>query len=186
LSVGSLIRSAYLLYFSQPAGDRVLFKAMKKRPIRSIVELGISSTGRTKRLLEVAAWNCGTEPLRYAGIDLFEARPAGKPGPSLKAAFADLRLPDVKVQLVPGEPHLALRRVANSLTGTDLLLIAADQDAASLAQAWTWMPRMLTPESLIFREEAGTQAGTTIWRPLTLEDVQKLAAETGRALRRAA
>lgn len=186
MSVGSLIRSAYLLYFSQPAGDRVLFMAMKKRPIRSIVELGIGFSGRTKRLFEVAAWNRGTEPLRYTGIDLFEARPAGKPGPSLKQAFADLRVPDAKVQLVPGEAHLALRRVANSLTGTDLLLISADQDADSLAQAWTWMPRMLRPESLIFREEAGPKPGTSAWRPIRLEDVQKLAAESGRALRRAA
>src|SRR5688500_10086785 len=32
LSVGSLIRSAYLLYFSQPAGDRALYKALKSRP----------------------------------------------------------------------------------------------------------------------------------------------------------
>lgn len=186
MSVGSLIRIAYLLYFSQPAGDRLLFTAMKKRPVRSIVELGIGSSGRTKRLLEVAGWNRSAEPLRYTGIDLFEARPAGKPGPSLKATFADLRLPDVKVQLVPGEPHLALRRVANSLTGTDLLLISADQDGDSVAQAWTWIPRMLTPQSLIFIEEAGPKAGTSTWRPLKLEDVQKLAAQSGRALRRAA
>jgi hypothetical protein len=29
LSVGSLLKSPYLLYFSQPAADRTLFKAMK-------------------------------------------------------------------------------------------------------------------------------------------------------------
>ena len=41
-SVASLFRSFYLLYFSQPATDRALFRAVRARPIRSIVELGIS------------------------------------------------------------------------------------------------------------------------------------------------
>ena len=186
LNVGGLLRSSYLLYFSNPAADRVLFKAMKDRPIRSIVELGIGFSGRTKRLFEVAAWQRHSEPLRYTGIDLFEARPASNPGLSLKAAFADLRLPDVKVQLVPGDPQMALRRVCNSLTGTDLLLIAADQDRASLAQAWTWVPRMLTAESLIFLEEAGPQPHKNQWRQLQVEEVSKLAAEASRSLRRAA
>ena len=79
---------------------------------------------------------------------------------SLKQAFAALRQPEVKVQLVPGDPNMALRRVANSLTGTDLLLIAADQDRDSLAAAWTWVPRMLTATSLVFHGGASGQAGT--------------------------
>jgi hypothetical protein len=181
-----LIRSAYLLYFSQPAGDRALFKALKARPVSSIVELGIGFSGRTKRLFEVAAWRRENLPIRYTGIDLFEARPAANAGLSLKAAFAELRVPDVRVQLVPGEPHVALRRVANSLTDTDLLLISADQDAAALAQAWTWMPRMLTAESLIFQEQPGAQTKSSVWKQLSLPEIQQFAARAGRASRRAA
>lgn len=185
LSVGSLLRSSYLLYFSQPAADRALFKALQAQPIRSIVELGLALDGRTPRLLEVAAWRGECLPLRYTGIDLFEARGGGSATVTLKQAHAALRLPNVRVQLVPGDPQMALARVANALGGTDLVVIAADQDRESLARAWNWLPRMLTPQSLVFLEETGGKSGAA-WRRVPLAEVQQLAAAAGRLLRRAA
>jgi len=185
LSVGTLLRSLYLLHFSQPASDRAVYRAVKTQPIRSIVEIGIGSGGRTQRLLEVAAWRAASLPLRYTGIDLFEARPAGSPGHSLKEAFALFQRPGVKVQLVPGEADVALRRVANALAGTELLLISAGLDAESLARAWTWLPRMLTAQSSVFLEEPA-KAVATGWRKLTIADVQQRAGAASRALRRAA
>jgi hypothetical protein len=185
LSVGSLLRSSYLLYFSQPAADRALFKAVQGRPIRSIVELGLSLDCRTPRLLEVAAWRSECLPLRYTGIDLFEGRGGAVRGPTLKQAHAALRLPNVRVQLVPGDPQVALARVANALAGTDLVVIAADQDRESLSRAWNWLPRMLTPQSLVFLEETGGKNGAR-WRLVPLAEVQQLAAAAGRLMRRAA
>ena len=132
------------------------------------------------------SWKEDAPPLRYTGIDLFEARPAGQSGMSLKEAYAEFRLPDVKIQLVPGDPNMALRRVANSLTGTDLLLVSANQDRDSLSAAWNWVPRMLTDTSLVFVEEAGAKPGTTVWKQVTVEEVRKLGASAGRSLRRAA
>jgi hypothetical protein len=186
LSVTRLLKSIYLRYFSQPSQDRPLYKAVLRRPVRSMVELGIGSSARTKRLLEIASWKADARPLRYTGIDLFEARATKQAGMSLKEAFAELRLPDVKTQLVPGDPNMALRRVANSLTGTDLLLVADGHDSDSLEAAWNWMPRMLTESSLVFIEEPGAKPGTMAWRQMSLADVQKLAASAGRSLRRAA
>jgi hypothetical protein len=186
LSIGRLLRRLYLLYLSQPAAERVLLQAIRRKPVRSIVELGIGFGGRTQRLLEIASWHKESLPLRYTGIDLFEARPSGHGGPSLKQAYGQLRLSGVNMQLVPGEPSAALRRVANSLTGTDLLLIAANQDRESLDRAWTWMPRMLTPQSLIFLEEPAGNADQMCWRPMKLLEIQQLAAQTGKRLRRAA
>src|SRR5262245_42549056 len=95
LSVGRLLRSLYLRYWSQPAADRALYKAIYSHSIRSIVELGIGLEGRTQRVLEVCLWRRGIESLRYTGIDLFEARPAGQSRLSLKEAFARLREPGV-------------------------------------------------------------------------------------------
>jgi hypothetical protein len=186
LSVGSLLRSSYLLYFSQPAADRSLYQALRGRPVRSIVELGIDLSSRTPRLLEVASWKRGNQPLRYTGIDLFEARPSGQPGLLLKQAFTQLRRPGINTQLVPGDPASALQRVANSLTSTDLLVIAADQNRESLSRAWTWMPRMLNDKSLVFWEEPVQERGQTRWRPLKLADIQRLATEAARSGRRAA
>jgi hypothetical protein len=175
-----------LLYFSQPAADRSLYQALRGRPLRSIVELGIDLSCRTPRLLEVGSWQAGKRPLRYTGIDLFEARPSGQPMLSLKEAFTQLKQPGISMQLVPGEPASALQRVANSLADTDLLVVAASQDHESLSRAWTWMPRMLTDKSLVFREEPGPQRGQMRWRPLKLADIQRLATEAARSARRAA
>jgi hypothetical protein len=186
LSVSRLLRSLYLRYFSQPSQDRLLYKAISRRPVRSIVELGIGFSCRTKRLMEIASWKVADQPLRYTGIDLFEARAAKQSGMTLKEAFAELRLPDVKLQLVPGDPNMALRRVANSLTGTDLLLIADVHDSDSLEAAWNWMPRMLTPTSLVFIQEQAAKPGSMVWRQMTLVEVQRLAASAGRSMRRAA
>jgi hypothetical protein len=183
-----LLRNSYLLYFSQPAADRALYKARAGRPVRSIVELGISLGERTPRLLEVASWRSDCLPLRYTGIDLFEGRAAGLPRLprlTLKQAHGALRLPNVRVQLVPGDPHAALARVANSLAGTDLLIVDARQDRESLERAWNWVPRMVTPQTLVFVEQPSGKAGSD-WRCVPVAEVQQLALQAGKLLRRAA
>ena len=184
MSVARLLRTLYLLYFSRPASNRTLYKAIRAKPVRCIVELGIDLGGRTERILEIAGWR--SESLRYTGIDLFEARTSGEGCPSLKDTFARLRVPGVRVQLVPGDPYMALMRVANALAGTDLLLIAANQDQESLARAWSWIPRMLTPSSLVFVETCGASPGEINWRQLKLDEVQQLASAVARTQRRAA
>ncbi|MDX1944208.1 MAG: hypothetical protein SFU86_02275 [Pirellulaceae bacterium] len=184
MSVGGLLRSSYLLYFSQPAADRTLLKGIKGQPIRSIVELGIGPAGRTEKVLEVAGWQSTSQPLRYTAIDLFEARPTGQPPLSLKQAFGNLRKTGAKVQLVPGDPLAALLRVANSLAGTDLLIVSSGHDPDLLRPAWKFVPRMVHPKTLVFLEES--TGGKLAWRQLTPSDIERLAAGAGRLLRRAA
>ena len=186
MSAGSLIRSTWLLYFSQPAPDRFLYKAIKGKSIRSVVEIGIGSGLRTQRMLDVLSWRSANLPLKYTGIDLFEARGKNHPGLALKEAFHDLRRPGVQLKLVPGDPYDALVRSANGLAGTDLLIISANQDRSSLERAWTYMPRMLHTGSLIFQEDGDSKTGKTSYRRLTLLEVQRNAAIASRALRRAA
>lgn len=186
VSVGRLWRSLYLLYFSQPAAERSLYRAARGKSVHSIVEIGIDLAGRTQRLVEVASWRLNGAPLRYTGIDLFEARAIDQPRLPLKQAFAALKRPQVNVELVPGDPAAALRRVANSHAGTDLLLVSASQDGDSLAAAWMWMPRMLTPSSLVFVEHRPAASDAPEWRQLKLTDIQRLAADACKSARRAA
>ena len=185
MSVGSLVRSVYLLYFSQPAADRPLWKAIKSRPIRSIVELGVGWGGRTQRLLEVASWRRDCLPLAYCGIDLFDARPSDQPQLPLKQAFHELRATGATIRLVPGDPAAALSRTANALTGTDLLLITACPSAETLSDAWRFVPRMIHAQSLIFMQGAGAATGSDTWRQLSPQEVEKLAAQAGRRRRAA-
>jgi hypothetical protein len=190
LSVGSLIRSSYLLYFAQPAVDRALYWAVKRKPIRTIVELGIglgqAAHHRTERLLEVASWRRDCLPLAYTAIDLFESRPADQTQITLKAAFHDLRATGVKVRLVPGDPYSALIRTANSLSGTDLLIISAEVDQDSLNQGWRFVPRMIHPKTLVFQQGAASELAKASWRQLSYDEVLRLAEASQRAIRGAA
>jgi hypothetical protein len=186
LSLGRLLRRSQLLYFSQPADERTLYKAICGTPIRSIVEIGVEPGGRTDRVLEVASWEAGQQGLRYAGIDLFDARPAGQPRLTLKQAFAALRPPGVRVQLVPGDAEVALKRIANALAGTDLLLIAATADADAVAKSWRWVPRMLSPQAMVMVQQAAEGKAGVTWTQLPKNEVDRLAMAASRQQRQAA
>jgi hypothetical protein len=185
LGVGRLLRSAYLLRFSQPAADRAVYQALAAQAVRAVVEVGIDPSGRTARLIEVASWHASVAPLKYTGIDLYDARPAALPRLTLKQAHATLRAAPARVQLVPGELHTALERVANELAGTDLLLISGHVDPESLAQAWVFVPRMLRADSLVFLEEGGGSPKHR-WRRLTSGEIETLACQASRLRRQAA
>ncbi len=178
------IRFAYLAYFSQPPADRLIFRFLRRRSAKSIVEVGLSDPNRTLRMLEVAQMFQSKSDLRYAAIDLFEGHPTS--GLALKRAH-QLFSPQVQqLRLVPGDPLSALSRCANTLLGTDLLIIHAHQDQAALTQAWLYVPRMLHEHSMVFIEEPLSGQPDTKFRQLTPADVEQLAATQRRTARRAA
>ena len=180
------LHAFYLAFFSHPKGLRPLYRAVRKRAkqggaIRKITELGLGTAERTLRLLELCE---AAEEVQYAGIDLFEARQNGDgPGMSLKSAHQQLSSSGAKVKLIPGDPFSALARSANSLTGQDLIFIAADQDRASLTKAWFYVPRMLHEATLVF-EESFVDGQPTV-QLLSLEEIGRRAA-AGAPGRRAA
>ena len=146
----SLIHYFHLAHSSQPAKDRPIYRAIRRGKVKSIVEMGVAMGQRSKRLIEVATRYASGETVRYTGIDMFEARSSHAPGMTLKRAHRFLQAPGVKVQLIPGDPYMALARMANSLVGTDLVIIDADQDAEAVSQAWFYLPRMLHSQSAVF------------------------------------
>jgi predicted O-methyltransferase YrrM len=165
------IRSLYLAYFSKPKQNRLLYKLLRKQPVRRITELGIGTGERTLRMLELCP---GGDETHYAGIDMFEARSNGDgPGLALKAAHSLLATTGVKVRLVPGDPMSALSRTANSLARQDLIIISAYQDRESLAKAWFYVPRMLHETTVVLLEEPAEE-GTTL-RRVSHEEIAKLA-----------
>jgi hypothetical protein len=153
LKPASTFQYLYLSRLSRPPHERCLYRALRRRAVRSMVEIGLGDGRRTLRLLAVAQRYRPQERLSYAAIDLFEARPANSAGWSLKEAHRQLTRAGVQFRLSPGEPFPALARYANSLTNTDLLVIGAGHDPASLEPAWFYIPRMLHEGSLVFVEE---------------------------------
>jgi len=189
LSLRQFLRSSYLFHFSQPVAERSLLQAVHRLSVRSLVEIGLGTGARTKRLLEVIGWSNVDGPLKYTGIDLFEGRPAGTPGMTLKEAFNSLKTTNVKMQLVPGDPYQALARTANMLTGTDLLIVSAGLDETSLSRAWMYVPRMLQPQTMVFMQERGEAGGKVVetYKRMTPLEIEKLAtAASKKSNRRAA
>ncbi len=177
-----IARYLYLSYFSKPGNDRALYRAVRRQPPRKILEIGLGSTQRTLRMLDLARRLSEGEHLRYAAIDLFEARDAQQPKLSLKGVHRDLKALGVQPQLIPGDPAGALARAANSLPETDLILISAANDDAALAGAWFFFPRMLHGGSLVLREVRG-EGNTSSFVPISTEQIRLLA---GSSRRRAA
>jgi hypothetical protein len=169
------LKYLYLAHFSKPVGDRVLYRAIRRMPARRILEIGIGSADRTRRLVRLAGQFSSAESVRYTAIDLFEGRGKSMPaGMSLKETHRLLAPHGVKVQLIPGEPAQALTRAANSLAETDVVLISALSDETSLGPGWFYVPRMLHAASQVYLETRSAGQGTTL-RQMPLAEIEVLA-----------
>ncbi len=178
--LSNYIKYAYLAYFSRPAGERILYRRMRSLPVRSIVEIGMSSLRRTERIIRQAQATHSTA-ISYTAIDLFELRAdleEREPLP-LKDVYRRLKPSGVQVRLIPGLPAQAVPRKANELVSSDLLLVNERYEAEFFEQSALYVPRMLHRRSLVFVE--GTVNGQPRLRPV---DTAGLLAE--RPLRRAA
>jgi hypothetical protein len=170
------LKYLYLSYLSKPAGDRVLYRAIGRRKVRKILEIGMGPSRRTLRMIDLAGRVSRGESVRYAAIDLFETRPPeSSPGLPLKETHKLLKSTRAHVQLIPGDPASALSRSANALANMDLVIISADYDEASLAEAWFYLPRMLHANSAVYIESKTTATGMPQLTPLAAADITRRA-----------
>lgn len=154
MSTLSNLKYMHLTMLSKPACDRKLYKAIKKNQVASIVEIGLGDLSRTENLIRVAKKFNDGQPIRYTGVDLFEAADVESPT-RLKDAHQRLKQHDVKLQLVPGGAASALARIANSHMRTDLIVVSGDYVDQSIDNCWFYFPRMLHATSLFFMQPAG-------------------------------
>ena len=185
MSILNRLKSIHLSRFSKPPADRPIYRAIARQQVRTIVELGVGTGTRSRRMIEQAQ-RCGSAgEVCYTGIDLFETRGDDVSiGLPLIEAHRMLKATGASVQLVPGDPFSALARVANSLGGTDLVVISADQDRNSLQRAWFYLPRILHQQSVVFIEEPGKDDAQYALRRMTQDEIERLASPNAR--RRAA
>jgi hypothetical protein len=156
LSTLSLVWSIYYRYFSKPAFNRPVYRAIHKHHVRKIVEIGVGTGHRAARMIEVARLASPGTDVRYVGMDRFEDRTKSDgSGLSLKAAHQLLRGAGAAIQLIPGPPAETLMRTANSLGKVDLLIVPAALDAPSMGRFWFFVPRMLHERSVVFVEQPG-------------------------------
>ena len=179
----SFLKSAYLTLLSQPSHERLVYRLIRTHRPGTIVELGVGRAVRSQRMLQLAAHYSPGEKIRFTGIDMFEGRDDPSSSLSLKEAHRLLKASGGRVHLVPGDPLSALSRSANSLQGTDLLVIGADQDERSLEQAWFYIPRMLHDQSIVVIEDrTGSRLGM---RVIPVETIDQFAARNASSRRAA-
>ncbi|MFV2068546.1 MAG: hypothetical protein ACC645_16370 [Pirellulales bacterium] len=181
--LGRALRYLYFSRFSKPKAERTLYRHIRRHRATHIVELGLGSVTRSKRMLEMAARYAGSGPVHYTIIDLFDDRPAAWQQRPLIDVYRQLRPSEARLRLVPGNAHAGLAHVANELLETDLLLISADQDETALAAAWFYVPRMLHADSLVLRE-VSSRDGESSFQPVRAFEIAQFARQTLR--RRAA
>lgn len=162
----SWLQRLYWRYLSKPASERDLFLHVLETPISSILEIGIGSGERAKRLLPLCTKAEGVTQIRYAGVDPFESAPAGQPHLHLKQAHRMLAELGVKAHLIPGDPQFAISRVANTVLPSDLVIIdgsfGCDTDTGKTIE--TWLPRLCHSNTTIFA--CDKQGGSLLKKPL--------------------
>ena len=143
----SAFRFFKMTLLDKPVCDRAIYKLIKQRAIRSIVEIGLGDGDRSAKMIGVAQ-KFNDEKIRYTGVDMFDSRETGTP---LKLIEMHRRLNDVaaKTQLVPGDLASALPRIANSHLRTDLIVISAGFDQEAFEQVQSFLPRMLHASSIV-------------------------------------
>ena len=168
----------WLTRFSKPAGERQIYRLVRGKSPKRILELGLGSLERTDRVLSFAG-SSGGDQVHYVGLDRFEGRlPSDPPGVTLKAAHQRLHSLG-RVQLVPGNVDTSLARLCNHLGVFDLVLIAADNDPRHLERSWIFIQRLINATTTLLVETPdGAKAGRTLWKAIDKRRVDELAART--------
>ncbi len=149
----SPIRFFHWTTLAKPACDRAIYRKIKKLRARSIVEIGLGDGVRAERIVQVAQKFGAGQTVKYTGIDLFDGRPAEQSPLKLIEMHKRLSAVGVKPQLVPGDLASAVRRIANSHTRTDLMIISAGHESADLDASWFFVPRMLCAGSFLLLQD---------------------------------
>ncbi len=168
----------WLTRFSKPSGERPIYRLIRGKSPKRILELGLGTLGRTARVLTFAR-SSGGDQVHYVGLDRFEGRlPTDPQGVTLKAAHQRLN-PLGRVQLVPGNVDTSLARLCNHLGVFDLVLVAADNDPRHLERSWFFVQRLMNASTTVLVETTdGAKAGTTVWKAIDKRRVDELATRT--------
>ena len=182
----SLMEYGYLRFFSKPVDERKIYRAIARQQARRFVEIGIGQADRTKRMLAVARRFRDRNELAYTGIDLFEDRPASAAGLSLKYSHQLLRPLVGKLQLAPGDPHSVLKRHANTLVQSDIIVVTGNTEDKGLRDAWFYFPRMLHSNTCVFVVQNSEEDTENHIRLVSRQEITRLAFPPPPSARRAA
>lgn len=146
----STLQYLHLCLLAKPACNRKLMQLIKKEQFKSFLEIGLGDGTRCLDMLRVAD-KYSDRPVRYTGVDLFDARDTGEPL-KLIDMHKTLKAFDAKCQLVPGTAGHSIERIANSHLRTDLIVISGETDRREIESAISFVPRMLHANSCVLMQ----------------------------------
>ncbi len=150
--------------FSQrPTQDKLLTRTIGDLQPQRIVQLGLGDGRQSLEMIDAAQKHQSL--VAFCGIDLFEASPPDQPHLSLRDAHRKFAALPVEARLIPGDPNTALRRWANELTNTDLVVVT--RSVTCFDTIWNFAPRMLVASSRVLIETDGDLG----WKTLTPTDI---------------
>lgn len=154
----SWLQKIYWNHFGKPVTDRALFSALLSRTYDSVLEVGVGSGARTRRIAKLIQSH---GEIRYIGTDPFESASEPQLHMTLKAAHQFTGQLGWRASLLPGEPAGALPRVAHKFGPSQLVIIDGGVDPANplSGQVGSWLDRVADPDSTILVCE---QAGQTL------------------------
>ena len=176
----SWLQYVFLAHFSKPKAERQLYRLVKKHGVAKLFELGVADLARTTRLIRVAERYADGATVKYAALDMFDARDADDQPLPLIDAHRTLQATAATARLLPGDPTALLSNVANADAGTDLLLVAPWLTDDDLAPVWPWLPRMLHSQSVVLRESIADD-GMSRFATISLDEIDQRAATHRRA-----
>jgi hypothetical protein len=149
MSLARFWSSFKTMNLSQPAGDRPLYRAVLRRQISSVLEVGVGDGSRSARLVPWIRQQADVETIRYAAIDRFEME--GPDHISLKQFHAQLGRLGVKPLPIPdtGQLAAALARVAHTIGTVDLAIFDCRGDALNQPAIMAILPRVVREDSLV-------------------------------------
>lgn len=146
----SWLQKIYWNHFGQPATDRALFSALLARPYDSVLEIGVGSGARMRRIAKLIQSASGNQ-IRYIGTDPFESANDGQPHISLKAAHQQAGQLGWRASLLPGEAAGALPRVAHKFGSSQLVIVdgGIDPAAPTSGPIGSWLDRIADESSTV-------------------------------------
>lgn len=138
-----------LLHFSQPVGDRPLYRAIQGRAITSILEINAGTCQRSERIVQSLREQGLGDGFRYAVIDPFEM--GGSERLTLKGCHTLLGKLGARPLPVPNTGNLAvaLTRVAHTIGAIDLVIADCAMSELEQPSVRAVLHKLLHTESLL-------------------------------------
>lgn len=147
----SWLQKIYWTRFSKPATERALIKFLIEQPVSSILEIGVGDGTRMQRIAKLVQSESSNDPVRYIGVDEFEASPEGRVHLKLKQAHQLSAQLGFKASLMPGAAAQSVMRVAHKFGASDLIIIDGGIDPLNptLGPIGTWLNRLAHNRSTV-------------------------------------